>query len=58
MKHVEATESLVKDGMVEEIGASEAKEVVGGSLIIVVCLKGGAVEDSAKVSMQDFHFVM
>ena len=38
MKSFEATESLVKDGMLEEIGAREAQDVVGGALVIVVCI--------------------
>ena len=45
------------DGMTE-MTEKDASEVVGGSLIIVVCLKGTAGNDAAKVSMQDFHFVM
>lgn len=57
MKNFATIENLVKDGMVEEIGAREAGKVVGGGLIIVVCL-GNNLTESAKVQMQDFHFVM
>lgn len=41
------------DGMTEMTEA-EAKEIVGGGLILTVLLNG----DAAKVQMQDFHFVM
>lgn len=58
MQNFEATRDLVKSGLVDEIGAGEAKQVVGG-LIIVVCLKDAPpLADTAKVTMQDFHFVM
>ncbi len=40
------------DGMTEMTEA-EAKEVVGGGLILDRCMW-----DAAKVQMQDFHFVM
>ncbi|GEM_PF-5928570 len=44
-----------------EMTDKDASDVVGGSLIIVVCIaKSGlpAGNEAAKVSMQDFHFVM
>ncbi len=46
-----------------EMTEKDARETVGGSLIIVVCIvkdQAGnpATNDAAKVSMQDFHFVM
>ena len=60
MKSFEMIDSLVMDGMLEGIGAGEASRVVGGSLIIVVCIvpKDQLPAESAKVNMQDFHFVM
>ncbi len=41
------------DGMTEMTEA-EAKQVVGGGLLINRCMW----DDAAKVQMQDFHFVM
>lgn len=45
-----------------EMTQTEAQQVVGGALIIVVCLakaeEARCMWSAEKVSMQDFHFVM
>ena len=57
MKSFLKIEGLVEAGLLEEFDAQQAHDVVGGSLIIVVCLaKSGAPAEAGKVQMQDFHF--
>lgn len=42
-----------------EMTEKEASEVTGGLIIVVCIVKSDAmVPETAKVSMQDFHFVM